>query len=251
MRLENRVEAQSRPPSITGAASAVHKWLALLLMLPILFWFASGLFFALSPIEQVRSEHLMAQAPVRQVALSKAAAGLKRLAEQGVDTADRVELRTLLGTPVALINRGKDRPVLYDLGSGKRLSPLPAATAMAIARRDYNGTATIARVVAVTQASTEYRGALPAWEVRLAGDAGLSIYVAADTGIVTARRSQLWRVYDFLWGLHILDPGEHQNFNTLLLVLAVGSSMILLISGIVLIPERLGWLARWKRARRR
>ncbi len=237
--------------SITRTASTVHKWLSLLVVVPILFWFLSGLFFALSPIEQVRSEQFMANAPAQQVALGKAAAGLKRLAEQGVDTADRVDLRMLLGTPVALINRGKDRPVLYDLETGKRLSPLPAATAMAIARRDYSGTATIARVVAIAQPSTEYRGALPAWEVRLAGDAGLSIYVAADTGMVTARRSQLWRFYDFLWGLHILDLGEHQNFNTWLLVLAVGSSMILLISGIVLIPERLGWLARWKRARGR
>ena len=236
--------------SITRTASTVHKWLALLLTLPILFWFSSGLFFALSPIEQVRSENFIAHHPAQPIALTIAAQGLDRLSKQRVGSADRIDLRTLLGQPVALITKEKGRPVLYDLATGTPLSPLPAATAAAIARRDYRGTAAIERVVAITAPSPEYRGILPAWEVRLAGDAGLSIYVAADTGMVTARRSHLWRVYDFLWGLHILDIREHENFNTWLLVLAVGSSMILLITGVILIPERLGWVARRQRPRK-
>ena len=62
-----------------------------------------------------------------------------------------------------------------------------------------------ARVVAVTANDSEYRGALPAWRVDFEDGEGRSIYVAADTGAVTARRSTLWRVYDFLWGLHIMD----------------------------------------------
>jgi hypothetical protein len=236
--------------SITSLAGTVHKWLAFVLLLPILFWFGSGLFFALSPIEQVRSEHLMARTPARPIAVATAATGLKRLADQGIGTADRIELRMLLGQPVALVSRGKDRPTLFDLATGVRLNPLSAATAAAVARQDYRGAFTVDRVVAVTQNSPEYRGALPAWEVRLKGDNGLSIYIAADTGLVTARRSTLWRAYDFLWGLHILDIKEHENFNSWLLVLAVGSSLILLVSGIVLIPERLGWIARWRRAKR-
>lgn len=236
--------------SITRLAGTIHKWLALVLLVPILFWFGSGLFFALSPIEQVRSEHLMARAPARPIAVATAAKGLKELADRGIGTVDRIELRMLLGKPVALVSREKDRPVLYDLSSGTRLNPISAAAAAAIARRDYRGAFVVERVVAVTQNSTEYRGVLPAWEVRLQGDTGLSIYVAADTGLVTARRSNLWRAYDFLWGLHILDLQEHENFNSWLLAFAVGSSLILLVSGIILIPERLGWTARWRRAKR-
>ncbi|OYW22514.1 MULTISPECIES: PepSY domain-containing protein [unclassified Sphingomonas] len=236
--------------SITSLAGTVHKWLALVLLLPILFWFGSGLFFALSPIEQVRSEHLMARQPVQSMAVATAASGLKRLADRGIGSADRIELRMLLGKPVALVSHGKDRPKLFDLTSVVQINPVSSATATAIARQDYRGAFAVDRVVAITQNSPEYRGALPAWEVRLKGDTGLSIYVAADTGLVTARRSDLWRAYDFLWGLHILDIKEHENFNSWLLVLAVGSSLILLVSGIVLIPERLGWIARWRRTKR-
>lgn len=235
--------------SITNLAGTVHKWLALVVLLPILFWFGSGLFFALSPIEQVRSEHLMARTPALPIAVATAASGLKRLADQGIGTTDRIELRMLLDKPVALVSHGKDRPKLFDLATGVQINPLSSAAATAVARQDYRGSFTVDRVVAVTQNSPEYRGALPAWEVRLKGDTGLSIYVAADTGLVTARRSALWRTYDFLWGLHILDLREHEDFNSWLLVLAVGSSLILLVSGIILIPERLGWIARWRRAK--
>ena len=35
----------------TRIASFIHKWLALLMAVQILFWFLSGLFFAVFPIE--------------------------------------------------------------------------------------------------------------------------------------------------------------------------------------------------------
>ena len=43
-----------------GIWAKIHKWLALLMAIQILFWFASGLFFAVFPIERVRSEHAIA-----------------------------------------------------------------------------------------------------------------------------------------------------------------------------------------------
>src|SRR3546814_20865391 len=58
----------------------VHKWLALLMAIQILFWFVSGLFFAIAPIETVRSEHRIAELPIQPVSLSTAAIGLQRIA---------------------------------------------------------------------------------------------------------------------------------------------------------------------------
>jgi len=226
--------------SATTTASAIHKWLALLLAVPILFWFASGFFFALVPIERIRSEHrIVEQAPVA-VYLDGAAAGLAHLARSGAGTADRIELRTLLGRPVALLTTGKARSRLYDLSDGRLLSPIPASMAVAIAAWDHAGPDRSVRVSAVTQASPEYRGALPAWRVELTGENNRSLYVSADTGMVTARRSTLWRVYDFLWSLHILDFKEHEDFNTPLLAIISALSLILLVTGIMLIPKRLG-----------
>ena len=128
---------------------------------------------------------------------------------------EKVELRRLLGRPVALLSAGAGRPRLYDLASGRaaladpddaarRGSPRPTMPATR-ARRGSSGS---------TANDTEYRGALPAWRVDFDDGEGRSLYVAADTGAVTARRSTLWRAYDFLWGLHIMDWRGHEDFNT-------------------------------------
>lgn len=57
-------------------AGTVHKWLALLMVIQILFWFVSGLFFAIAPIEQVRSEHVTAATPQAPISVETAATGL-------------------------------------------------------------------------------------------------------------------------------------------------------------------------------
>lgn len=236
--------------SITRTASALHKWLALLLAVPILFWFGSGLFFAAVPIEWVRSEHRVAEIPARPIEMTAAAAGLARLAALGVTSADKVELRTLLDRPVALVSGGAGRPKLFDLRSGRLVSPISARMAVAIAARDEAGSARPVRVAAVAANSPEYRGALPAWRVDFSDGAGVARYVAADTGLVSARRSTLWRVYDFLWSLHILDLRDHEDFNTPVLILAALLALLVLVSGIVLLPQRLGWQRLYRRFRR-
>ncbi|HWH23227.1 MAG TPA: hypothetical protein VNT25_08095, partial [Allosphingosinicella sp.] len=100
---------------VTRTSAKIHKWLALILTLPILFWFASGLFFAIAPIEKVRSEHMKSEAMPAPVELGAAGAGLSRLAGMGVGSAHKVEIRTVLGRPVALVAAGEGRPRLYDL----------------------------------------------------------------------------------------------------------------------------------------
>ena len=228
-----------------GLAAAVHKWLALLLAVPILFWFGSGLFFAAVPIERVRSEHVKAVIAPSPVPLDVASAGLARLAAQGTATGDRIEVKTLNGRAVAMV-AGSDRPRLYDLVSGRLISPLTGADAAAIARADHVGAPAPIGTELVNSKSPDYRGALPAWRVDFTTGTNRSIYVAADTGAVTARRSTLWKVYDFLWGLHILDLRDHEDFNTPLLIGTVALALVLLVSGLVLLPRSLSraWRAR-------
>ena len=233
---------------VTRIASTIHKWLALLMAMQILFWFVSGLFFAIAPIERVRSEHMQAEAPPAPIALADASAGLGRIA--GEAPGERIELRTLLGRPVALVSPREGAPRLYDLTDGRRLSPVPAALAAEIAEADHKGNDRAVRVTRVTEESPEYRAALPAWRVDFDDGANRALYVAEDTGVVTARRSTLWRVFDFLWGLHIMDFRNHEDFNTPLLIVATALALVVIVTGIVLFPVRLGFTA-WLRRRRR
>jgi uncharacterized iron-regulated membrane protein len=235
-----------------GIWAKIHKWLALVMAIQILFWIASGLFFAWFPIERVRSEHAMAAAAPAPVPLAKAEAGLARLRTAGLAEAATVEIRRVDGRPAALVGGHGTRPVLYDLATARRLSPIPLTLAARIAEADHAGDLRAARVTRISENDSEYRGALPAWRVDFEDGEGRAVYVAADTGAVTARRSTLWRVYDFLWGLHIMDWGGHVNSNTWLLVIASALALIMSVAGIVLLPGRLGftgWLRR-RKARR-
>jgi uncharacterized iron-regulated membrane protein len=233
---------------MNGIWAKIHKWLALLMAVQILFWFVSGLFFAAVPIERVRSEHMKAAAAAAPVAIEVAAAGLARLGREGV-TGERIEIRTLLGHPVALVVPREGRPRLYDLNTGRAAGPISAVAAARIAEADHAGEQRAVRVTEITANDSEYRGALPAWRVDFDDGANRALYVAADTGAVTARRSTLWRVYDFLWGLHIMDWRGHQEFNSWLLTIATGLGLAIAVSGIVLLPNRLGYTA-WRRRRR-
>jgi len=229
-------------------SSTIHKWLALLMAIQILFWFVSGLFFAIAPIEQVRSEHMKAATPSAPIPIAVAAAGLQRISSAA--PGERIEVRTMLGRPVALVSPMSGRPRLYDLTEGRQISPVPAALAAQIAEADHVGEQRAVRVRLVTEESPEYRAALPAWRIDFDDGANRALYVSQDTGMVTARRSTLWRVFDFLWGLHIMDFRNHEDFNTPLLIGATALALVVIVTGIVLLPSRLGFSG-WLRRRRK
>lgn len=229
---------------IAAAASWLHKWLALIIGVQIVFWFASGLFFAIYPIERVRSEHRIA----KQAAAPLSAAELRSPAEiAALLTAAPTKLtygRDALGQPIAIAEFADARPALIDLRAVRVISPLTAEDAAAVAQAHVANAPAVRETRRIVGESPEYRGALPAWRVAFEDNEGLAVYVAADTGAVTARRSDLWRVYDALWALHIMDWRDHENFNTGLLILATTIALVVALAGIVLLPYRLGWIRR-------
>ena len=215
----------------------------------ILFWFVSGLFFALAPIETVRSEHRIATQP--PVALDPSVLGdnLAAIDTTHVGRPVSIEIRTLLDRPVAEFSYADDRPRMFDLSTGRQLSPISAPIARRLAEAHLAGDASAIDVSRVIEESTEYRGALPAWRVDFE-QANRAVYVSANTGEVTARRSTLWRTFDFLWSLHIMDFKNHEDFNTPLLAAATALGLVIVLTGIVMFPSRLGYNA-WRRRRRR
>lgn len=229
---------------LAAAASWVHKWLALIIGVQVLFWFVSGLFFAVYPIERVRSEHRIAEHHV--TSLDPAALpSIGELAPLLPQHPAKVTFeRDARGVALAVAEFHERTPVLIDLAQRRVISPLDEAAAREIATAHVANSPAVREATLVTEASPEYRGALPAWRVAFADAEGLAVYVAADTGRVTARRSDLWRVYDALWALHIMDWRDHENFNTGLLIFATVLALIVTLAGIVLLPYRLGWVRR-------
>ena len=55
----------------------------------------------------------------------------------------------------------------------------------------------------------DLRRPIGAWQVVMAD--GTHFYVDAASGEVVAKRTAWWRIYDFMWGLHIMDPTTRED----------------------------------------
>ena len=225
--------------NLARLASFVHKWLALLVGVQIVFWVISGLFFTIIPIEQIRSEHLVRPPETMRPLTIPNGAALSELRDvQGQAPVKlTIETRPTLGQ-VIVAEFVDGPPALFDAATLRQLSPLSAEAAAAIARGHVTLASAPARVELIETESSEYRGALPAWRAQFS-DGGLAVYVAANTGAVTARRSDIWRLYDTLWALHIMDWQNHEDFNHPLIILVTAITLLSVIAGIVLIPYRI------------
>jgi hypothetical protein len=225
---------------LAAAASWIHKWLALTVGVQVMFWVVSGLFFAVFPIERVRSEHRIAHE--HAAPLSAPLADVTALLPEA-PTRVTCE-RDAAGAAVAVAEFAERRPILIDLEDWRVASPLSADAAAQIAQAYTIGRPRVRERRLVTEETPEYRGPLPAWRIAFDDAEGLAVFVAADTARVTARRFDLWRVYDGLWALHIMDWRDHENFNTGLMILTSFTSLIVVLMGFILFPYRLGWMRR-------
>jgi hypothetical protein len=144
---------------IVAVSSWIHKWLALIIGVQILFWFVSGLFFAIYPIERVRSEHRIAEhaaAPLMTEEMRAPAeiAPLLRAAPVKLTYA-----RDVLGRPTATAEFAEGAPSLVDLGAMRVVSPLSADDAEAVVRAYVANAPAVRATTRVTEGTPEYRGA--------------------------------------------------------------------------------------------
>jgi len=213
-----------------------HRWLGLLIGIQVLLWISGGVIMSALRLEEVRGEHLAAhRAPAVLGAdrvLVPVADLLRRYADRGPT---EVRLETLLQGPVYRVTAG-DRSWLVDAASGAELSPLPQALAEAVARADYSGDAALLGMDWVETAAIEIRGReLPLWRARFGDVRNTAVYVSPDTGAVVARRNDLWRVFDFVWMLHIMDYEEREDFNHPLLVVSALTALLFTLSGLTML----------------
>jgi len=59
-----------------------------------------------------------------------------------------------------------------------------------------------------------------------------TLYVSPQTGEVVARRNDLWRAFDFVWMLHIMDYDEREDFNHPLLIATAATALLFVLSGL-------------------
>ena len=207
-----------------------HIWVGWIAALPVLLWLISGLFMAARPIEVVRGEAL------RRTAAPISTAGL--VMPQWAGAVTRVTLVEELGKPVWLVTGADKIQTRYDARSGTPLGPVGAIEAQRLAAAAFAGTAALTGVrrFAAEAAPLDLRKPRPSWQATFAD--GTHIYIDADTGEVLGLRTRFWRAYDFMWGLHIMDPRTREDTSNALLWLFGGIALASGLLGSVLLFRR-------------
>lgn len=217
----------------------IHLWLGWLVGVPLLFWTASGLFMAARPMEEVRGTALRAPAP------PIAAAGSARLPDPAGRPVRTLAIEMQAGRPVWIAGFADGAAARASTATGAWLPPVSEAEARAIARAAYAPAAAITGT-ARTPADApplDLRRPRPAWGVAFAD--GTRLYVDADTGAVLALRTDQWRWFDWMWGLHIMDLQGREETSHPILILFAALAFVATLLGLALLP-----LASRRRARR-
>lgn len=222
-----------------------HKWLGLIIGLQVILWTLSGLFFTLFPIEKVRGEHLTRDLETVEIDWNTIRINSKLAAELNGYTPHSAELKMLLGKPVWLLKE-KDLIALVSADTGKLLSPIDKTTARDIALASWQGGTALTRMKFFIEGPPEYGRDGAVWQVSFEGANAPTLYINAHTGEVETRRTNLWRVFDFFWKLHIMDWQTGENFNSWWLMLFALGAVNLSILGFILVIQRFTRQKRYK-----
>jgi hypothetical protein len=208
-----------------------HIWLGWLVGVPLILWTASGLLMVVRPIEEVRGEHLRAKsmsiAPMQPVAPTLEGRPVERLTLEQRATG-----------PVWLIRYKDGGERTADPMTGKLL-PKPGANEIrTLAESYYAGDSPIAsvRFFPADREPLELRRGRPAWQVALADETNL--YLDGESGSLLAMRTDQWRWFDFMWGLHIMDLQTREDTSHPLLIGFAGISLLSLLMAFWLLVAR-------------
>jgi len=235
--------------------SKIHKWVGLLIAIQLLLWTAGGFVMSYFDINEVRGDH-----KINPIAASAIVAGdfdaaiMGKLIENNGQAIRTVSATHLYGRPVYRIDYTGGKSVLFDSKTGERLSPLSEEAITGIAKKLYRGDAPLLQSARLAKTGIEYRGPLPVWKIDFDDSDQTSLYFSPDTGQLLAKRTRLWRVYDFMWMLHIMDYDTRDDFNHPLLYVFALTAVLFVLSGFALIYYRFGrrdfkWLGIGKKRR--
>ncbi len=179
-----------------------HIWLGWLVGVPILMWTVTGLVMVSRPIEEVRGEHL--RQPVEERALPSETNIAIALPEGNDHPVKSVNTAMVGNTPVTTFTY-MDGGIERFGPDGAKIEPIDGAAARAIVAERIVGGDKVenTRFFAADDVPIHFRRPVPVWRVAL--DDGTHVFVAEQTGEIAAVRTRWWRIFDFMWGLHIMD----------------------------------------------
>ena len=231
-------------------STQLHKWVALVVGIQVLFWVAGGLVMTAIPIETVRSEHHVRHAAPEPLP----AEALQALPQWARTLPGGLAGAALKGTPRGpawVLTPVAGEPTVLAAATGRPFVALTSAEAARLAAQAYAGKGRPVSAIFLPEAPAETGRAGPIWRVEFSDGARTTFYLSPDTGAVVTRRSAVWRFYDFFWRLHVMDWENGEDFNHPLIVATTFLTLAVVVTGFILLWIRLARDIHAARAARR
>lgn len=216
-------------------ARSLHKWLGLLVGLQVLVWLLTGLYMVVVDINFIHGDSLVRNMQQEVSVPDDTRLSMSDLLLRYPD-ATEIGLVPVMGETFYSVITPAQR-YLLDPQSGDDLSPLGEETARAIAQYHFKGEAAVINALLITSdppMEIQTRR-LPLWRIDFEDRFSTSFYIDPFTGALATRRFQYWRIFDFMWMLHIMDYEERADAHNSLLIVAQITGLIFSITGLWLL----------------
>jgi len=190
---------------------------------------------SLFPINEVRGRHVAQEVPWSLTDDSLIPIEIAMTAYEG--KLYGASLKSIVGEPAYILIGDQGQTVL-DAKTGEPRSDMSTDVIREAANHYYAGDGHISEINLLAEAPREYRRSVPVWQVQFEDKNKTRIYIDAETAELNAVRTRVWRVFDFMWMLHIMDYKTRDNFNTWWLRLFSGSAFLFALSGLALVTHR-------------
>ncbi len=220
-----------------------HKWLALFAGWQLFIWALSGLYMTFVDLDIVHGDHLI-KMPT-DTPLKDKQGGESQI--QPIDAhlfADlspisEIRLTTYFDRRVYEV-KSRGKWVFINAQTGQIIEALEKAAIIQRAQQIYTGKGQIESVNWLEQYPPELGGRKnPVWQVNFDDSFNPSLYFHPLSGRLISKRSDIWRIFDFFWVLHIMDYwGSNQFEGYLFRTLAI-LSLVLSLFGAGLLYFRL------------
>ena len=217
----------------------IHRWLGLFASIQLLLWTLSGLFFTIPDIKDVRGDQYRVWETTNEAqrlnhenlfAMSTLLKNLDINKEQDYT----ILLKRRADTWVYQV-KSSNQISNYDAISGERLFFITPDEASLIVTRETNLLPKKVELINDRESGSEYRGRdLPLYRVFVEKPQKGMVYVDPNTGEIAAIRTRLWRTFDFLWSLHIMDYKERDDFSHWLIRIFAFIGLMTIVSGMLL-----------------
>ena len=203
-----------------------HSYLSFFISLQLLLWTVSGIYFAFNKIEYVRGEQY------RNAIVSNFKVDDLNL---NLDNVGEISIKKRLNQNIIIVKTTSGNRYLDEFGMD--LNKLSKDQVSEIVKNNTSLKPYLVEIVTEDKRGSEYRGRkLPIYRAvtKNSKDKDINVYVDPYSGEILSIRSKQWRIWDLMWGFHIMDWVDRDNIDNILLKIFSILALISSITGLLI-----------------